>query len=154
MICVYSGFKGGVPNPTVWIGRGSDVGWFTEPLTQRPWDDSGTSFATSGTLLGTLRVAPPGKVLLPQYVTLETAGCTASNTVAVDLVLTDVRGVEQTVRCGAPVTTNGVKRLDVPPMRDGVSSFAVKLTMAGAGGNATPRVRRKSVCVWGGVQDA
>lgn len=154
MICVYSGFKGGVTNPTVWIGRGSDVGWFTEPLTQRPWDDSGMTFAASGSLLGTLRVAAPGKVLLPEYVTLETAGCTASNTVTVDLVLTDARGVEQTVRCGGPIVSNGMKRVEVPPMPNGVVSFAVKLTMAGAGGNATPRVRRKSVCVWGGVQDA
>lgn len=148
-ICLSAGFKGNVTSPTIWVGRGTNVGWFIEPLTQRPWDDSNMTFATSGTLYGTLRVAPPGKAFKPEYITLEVAGCTSANYWAVDLVLTDVRGVEQTVRCGGPVTSNGVKRLPVPPMRDGVTSFYVKLTGTGAGSNATPRVKRKSVCVWG-----
>jgi hypothetical protein len=148
-ICVFSGFKGGVTSPTVWVGRGSDVGWFLEPLTQRPWDDSNMTFGVAGTLYGTLLRRDPDKGKIPEFVTLETAGCTATETIAIDMVFVDRRGVEQTVRCGAPITKNGRQKLPVPRMAEGVAAFYPKVTLASAGGNATPRIKYRSLRVWG-----
>lgn len=147
-LCVSTGFKGSVTNPTVWVGRGSDVGWFKEPLTRRPWSDSGISYQTSGTLYGTKVVAPAGTRLKPTQITLTTAGCGATETIAIDIVYVDDRGVEQTVRCGAPITKNGEQRVMVPQgAKVDCSAFYVKVTKASAG-TTSPRIVRKSLRCW------
>lgn len=147
-LCRYSGFKGGVSNGTVWVGRGSDVSWFTEANTRLPWSDTSQAFGTSGTLYGTLLRRNPDRGKSPEWVHIETAGCTASNTIAVDLVMVDHRGTEQTVRCGGPIVSNGRHRLPVPP---GMSAeqFYPKVTFVGAGGNATPRIKYGRLAVMG-----
>ena len=149
----FAGFRGGVTSPTVYIGAGANVRWFTEPLTQRPWDDTNMSFGVAGTLYGTMLRRSQDKGKKPEHVTLETAGCTSANTIAVDLVFVDRNGVEQTVRCGAPVTKNGRHRLSVPPMADGVVSFYPKISMVGGGGNATPRLKYRTLRVHGSETD-
>lgn len=152
-LCISSGFKGGVTSPTVWVGRGSDLGWFKESLTRLPWADANYAFATSGTLYGTEVVAPIGSLYQPQIIMMETAGHSSTETTAIDLVMTDHRGQTQTVRCGAPITQNGRQRVTVPTGM-AVSSFYVKLTQAGGGGTSSPRIKRKSLLVLGDVVNA
>lgn len=153
-LCVSAGFKGSVTSPTIYLGRGSDASWFLEPLTKNPWDDSNISFSTSGTLYGTQQIAPPGKAFDLEKVTLETAACTTANYYAIDLVVTNAAtGVEATVRCGAPVVSNGRKSLNIPYGQP-VSAYYIKISATGAGSNATPRIKRKNVTVWGKTVDA
>lgn len=148
--CVFSEHKGGVTRPTMWAGSGSNVIYWEEGNLGRFPDDTGYVYATSGTLYGTKLRRQPWKKKKVETIELTTSGCNATNYIAVDIVYVDHMGVEQTVRCGANITSNGHKVIDVPGVI-AAHEFYPKLTFTGSGSTSTPRVKYGGLRVYGTV---
>jgi hypothetical protein len=133
-VCHNTGKKGSQARNLIWTGLASNVGYFAEGLQDQFPDDTGYTYASSGTLYGTrLR---RGGMKHVTGVSMQTRGCSSTETIAVDLVYTDFRGVEKTVRCGAPVGQNGPVTLQVPQGRIEAIDFYPKLSFS-RGGTST-----------------
>lgn len=152
-VALSTGFEGGQTRETIWVGSGTDVAWFEEGRTNRFPDDTGYTYAASGTLFSTKLRRAPGRKKRVQAIELTTAGCTSSNTIAVDVVYTDHTGTERTVRFGGTIKSNGLKRLEPPPSRlFEAEEFYLKLTFTRGGASTTaPKVKYGAVRVIGEV---
>jgi hypothetical protein len=148
--CVFSEHKGGVTRPTMWAGSGSNVIYWEEGNLPRFPDDTGYVYATSGTLYGTKLRRQPWKKKKVETIELTTSGCNATNYIVVDIVYVDHMGVEQTVRCGGRIESNGHHSVEVPGKIE-AHEFYPKLTFTGSGSTSTPRVKYGNLRVYGTV---
>lgn len=94
-------------NPTVACGYGSNLAWFTEPLTVRVTDDTGYRYAAAGTTLLTELRRQPGVLKDVEAVEFEVGGTADANkTVTVGVSLDGAAAVSFTAQ-----TSTGFARL-------------------------------------------
>lgn len=129
-----TGRKGSQARRTVYVGNGTDVSWFCEGDRHRMIDDQAYTYASTGTAFGTEMLRNPHMFKKVKRVGFKTRNCTSTETITVDLVARNHLEVEDTVRVGAPVTSNGWHWIDVG--RDQLvdaRSFYPKLTLSRGG---------------------
>lgn len=132
-VVAYAGRRGGVTSRTVYFGNGSNVSWFLEGSTLRFPDDTNYTYASTGTVFGTELRRNPEKLKKIKRIGFATNNCTSTETVAIDIVYRDQQYVERTVRCGAPITKNGWKWVEVPAGQIVARTLYPKVTLARGG---------------------
>lgn len=159
-IAFSTGLAGSQTRDTIWVGSDDDVAWFVEGNTDRFPDDTSYPYAASGTLYSTKVRRKPGELKIVQGFQFQSSGCTSTETIAFDLVYTDHTGASKTVRCGSPVTKNGLQTVYAPgvttnpdgSVTGGVKAidFYLKITMArGSTTTLSPRIKYSTVRVLG-----
>lgn len=127
---------GGRTNPTMVGGSDDDVIWFTLGRIANEYEDGNYQFASSGAWYGTEMTRERLYDKNPKVFELETEGCDSGKTVTVKL---KVDG-EDAVRCGSPITKNGLQRVKVPTRLQG-RRFQPVLEFATDNSSQSPKVR-------------
>jgi hypothetical protein len=147
-----TGLKGSQARYLIWAGNDSNVDYFPEGKDDQFPLDTAYTYAANGTLFGTRLRRAPDRLKKVTGVKFSTLGCTSTETIAVDIVYTDFRGTERTVRCGSPVTQNGLQVLPVPAGGIEAVDFYPKPTLArGATTTASPKIRFNRLTVEGSI---
>lgn len=109
-LCYYSGTDGGRTLPTWFLGKDDDLYYFGAGRTQQWPDDTSYTFSTTDqTLYLTELRAEPGDELVLDTVTLETAGCSSTQTITVKW-----QADGGTLTTLGTIDKNGLHRLPVP----------------------------------------
>lgn len=148
-LCHSTGKKGSQTRNIIWTGYDSDVAYFREGTVDQFPDDTGYTYASTGTLYGTRLRRDPFRKKKIVRAFLQTRGCAAgAETISVDIVYTDFRGTEQTVRLGGSVGDNGFTPLTPPAGTIEAMDFYPLLTFA-RGGTSTnsPKLVHSSLIV-------
>jgi len=122
-------------NPTLIGGHGANMYWLTQGRLPREPDDSNYRFATSGTLyLTELRRMPEWDKEV-EYVELETAACSSTQTVTVSL------SVDGRTAVALPaITTNGYQRIPVPAGHFRGTRIKPQVAFATGASTASPKI--------------
>jgi hypothetical protein len=108
---IFTDTEGGRTYPTIFGGYNDDVFHMTLGTSSREIDDTGYTFAPSGTWYGTRMTRHPDKFKRVEAIQIKTENCSATQTVTVSVAVDD--GPAQAI--GYTITSDGIHTLKVPP---------------------------------------
>lgn len=141
---IYTGTQGNTARtlPLVVIGYDTDIASFNEGRVDNFPTDTSYTYATSGTTYFTelRRQAQYNKDI--DYFIVETANCSATETVTLSLTSTDENGNASTTQLGGPITSNGRHKIQVRGKTDVTHARYPKPQIALASGSSatSPKV--------------
>lgn len=112
---IFTGTQGNTARtmPMVVLGYDSDIAYFNEGRVDYFPNDTGYTYALSGTLYLTQMEREPDSYKKLAYFDIETENCSATQTVTLSVAVTDRYGNASTIQVGGPITSNGIHRLRV-----------------------------------------
>jgi hypothetical protein len=137
---IFTDIEGGRSQPTIFGGYNDDVFHMAVGTIDREIDDTGYTFAQSGSWYGTVMTRTPNRFKRIAAIQVRTVNCSATETVTVSVSVDG--GAAQQI--GYTITSDGIHTMEVPVggELEGQEIQPI-ITLAGGGSTATPRVKGK-----------